>query len=53
MTKFVVGFVFGIIVSSVGFQGIALLADQGVKGAQGVLQEQVKSAREIGSTVAE
>jgi hypothetical protein len=34
MTKFVVGFVAGIVVASVGFSGIARIADKGVQQIQ-------------------
>jgi hypothetical protein len=34
MTKFIVGFVAGIIVASVGFSGIARIADKGVQTIQ-------------------
>ncbi len=47
MTKFAVGFVCGLIVATVGFQGVALLADQGVKAAQTTLNEQVKQAKQV------
>ena len=30
MTKFVIGFVFGVVVASVGFTGVARMADHGV-----------------------
>lgn len=39
MIKFSIGVIFGIIVSTVGFQGMAALADHGVKEAKTVLQE--------------
>jgi hypothetical protein len=34
MTKFIVGFVLGIVVASVGFSGIARIADKGVQQIQ-------------------
>ncbi len=34
MTKFIVGFVAGIVVASVGFSGIARIADKGVQTIQ-------------------
>lgn len=42
MTKFLVGFIFGIVVSTVGFSGIAKIADNGVNKVKEVTQEQVK-----------
>jgi hypothetical protein len=42
MTKFLVGFIFGIVVSTVGFSGIAKMADNGVNKVKEVTQEQVK-----------
>ena len=45
MTKFIAGTIFGIVIATVGFQGMATLADKGVKDAQVVLQEQVKQAQ--------
>jgi hypothetical protein len=42
MTKFLVGFIFGIVVSTVGFSGIAKMADNGVNKIKEVTEEQVK-----------
>jgi hypothetical protein len=42
MTKFILGFIFGIVVSTVGFSGIAKIADNGVNKVKEVTQEQVK-----------
>jgi hypothetical protein len=42
MTKFLVGFILGIVVSTVGFSGIAKMADNGVNKVKEVTQEQVK-----------
>ena len=47
MTKFIVGFICGLVVATVGFQGVALLADQGVKAAQASLTDQVKNAKDV------
>jgi hypothetical protein len=42
MTKLLVGFILGIVVSTVGFSGIAKIADNGVNKVKEVTQEQVK-----------
>jgi hypothetical protein len=42
MTKLLIGFIFGIVVSTVGFSGIAKMADNGVNKVKEVTQEQVK-----------
>jgi len=42
MTKLLVGFILGIVVSTVGFSGIAKMADNGVNKVKEVTQEQVK-----------
>ena len=39
MTKFLIGFVAGIIVASVGFSGIARIADKGVQTIQNQSKE--------------
>ena len=39
MFNFIVGFVLGIVVSSVGFTGLANYADQGVRAVQQTVQE--------------
>jgi uncharacterized membrane protein YtjA (UPF0391 family) len=41
MINFIIGFVLGIVVSSIGFTGIAQVADQGVQK----IQETVKEVR--------
>ena len=42
MTKFLVGFILGIVVATVGFSGIARMLDNGVNKVKEVSQEQVK-----------
>ena len=42
MTKFIVGVVVGIVISSVGVSGIARLVDKGVDQTKTVIQEQAK-----------
>ena len=42
MTNLLVGFVLGIVVSTVGFSGIARMLDNGVNKVKEVSQEQVK-----------
>jgi hypothetical protein len=42
MKNFILGTVFGIIVSTVGFSGIARMLDNGVNKVKEVSQEQVK-----------
>ena len=42
MTKLLIGFVFGIVVSTVGFSGIAKIADNGVEKVKQVTVEQAK-----------
>ncbi len=42
MTKFLAGFILGIVVATVGFSGIAKIADNGVNKVKEVTQEQVK-----------
>ena len=42
MTKFLVGVVVGIVISSVGVSGIARLVDKGVDQTKTVIQEQAK-----------
>jgi len=42
MTNLLVGFILGIVVSTVGFSGIAKMADKGVDKVKEVTQEQVK-----------
>ena len=42
MTKLLIGFILGIVVSTVGFRGIAKMADNGVNKVKEVTQEQVK-----------
>jgi hypothetical protein len=42
MTNLLVGFILGIVVATVGFSGIAKMADNGVNKVKEVTQEQVK-----------
>lgn len=42
MTKLLIGFILGIVVSTVGFSGIARMLDNGVNKVKEVSQEQVK-----------
>ena len=42
MTNFLVGFILGIVVSTVGFSGIARMADNGVDKVKQVTIEQTK-----------
>ena len=42
MTKLLIGFILGIIVSTVGFSGIAKMADNGVDKVKQVTIEQTK-----------
>ena len=42
MFNFLVGVVFGIIVSTIGLSGIANLVDRGVQSTKTVIQEQAK-----------
>lgn len=42
MTKLFIGFILGIVVSTVGFSGIARMLDNGVNKVKEVSQEQVK-----------
>ena len=42
MTKLLIGFILGIIVSTVGFSGIAKMADNGVDKVKQVTIEQAK-----------
>lgn len=42
MTKFLAGFILGIVVATVGFSGIARMLDNGVNKVKEVSQEQVK-----------
>lgn len=42
MKNFILGTVFGIIVATVGFGGIAKLIDSGVNKTKAMVQEQVK-----------
>ena len=42
MTKLLVGFILGIVVSTVGFSGIAKMADNGVNKVKEVTIEQTK-----------
>ena len=42
MTKLLIGFILGIVVSTVGFSGIVHMLDNGVNKVKEVSQEQVK-----------
>jgi hypothetical protein len=42
MSKLLIGFILGIVVSTVGFSGIARMLDNGVNKVKEVSQEQVK-----------
>ena len=42
MTKLLIGFILGIVVSTVGFSGVARMLDNGVNKVKEVSQEQVK-----------
>jgi len=42
MKNFIVGTIFGIVIASVGFSGVAKLLDNGVNKVKEVTQEQVK-----------
>ena len=42
MTKFLLGFIFGIVVSTVGFSGIAKMADKSIDKVKEVTIEQAK-----------
>lgn len=42
MRNFILGTVFGIIVATVGFSGIAKLLDNGVNKTKAIVQEQAK-----------
>jgi hypothetical protein len=42
MIKFIVGFVLGIAVSTVGFSGLAKMADKGVTSTQTIVKDAAK-----------
>jgi len=42
MKNFILGTIFGIVISTVGFSGIAKLLDNGVNKTKNIVQEQVK-----------
>jgi|TARA_R110000868_G_scaffold297992_1_gene558222 hypothetical protein len=42
MSKLFIGFILGVVVSSVGFSGIARMLDNGVNKVKEVSQEQIK-----------
>ena len=42
MKNFILGTVFGIVIATVGFSGIAKLLDNGVNKTKAIVQEQVK-----------
>jgi len=43
MIKFTIGVIFGIVVATIGFSGLARMADQGVAKVQEVSKEAAKS----------
>lgn len=43
MTNFVLGTIFGIIVGTIGFGGVATLADKGVNATKEIVQEVTKN----------
>ena len=45
MTKFIVGVIVGIAISSVGLTGLARLVDKGVDQTKTVIQEQAKQGQ--------
>ena len=47
MFNFLVGVVFGIIVSTIGLSGVANLVDRGVQSTKAVIQEQAKQSKEL------
>jgi hypothetical protein len=42
MKNFILGTIFGIVISTIGFSGIAKLLDNGVNKTKTIVQEQVK-----------
>jgi hypothetical protein len=42
MTKFIIGFVLGVVVSTIGFTGLARVADRGVEHLKETSQEVAK-----------
>ena len=42
MTKVLIGFILGIVVATVGFSGVAKMADQGVAKVQAVAKDAAK-----------
>jgi hypothetical protein len=42
MINFIVGTIFGIIVATIGFSGVAALADQGVEATKEIVQDAAK-----------
>ena len=42
MGNFIMGVIFGIVISTVGFQGLAQMADRAVGGVKQVAQEQLR-----------
>jgi hypothetical protein len=46
MFKFIFGVIFGIIVSTIGFQGLAVIADHAMVSLKHYSEESVKEAKE-------
>jgi hypothetical protein len=42
MKNFILGTIFGIVISTIGFGGVAKLLDNGVNKTKAIVQEQVK-----------
>jgi hypothetical protein len=42
MKNFILGTIFGIVISTIGFSGVAKLLDNGVNKTKAIVQEQVK-----------
>jgi hypothetical protein len=42
MKNFILGTIFGIVISTIGFSGVAKLLDNGVNKTKTIVQEQVK-----------
>ena len=53
MIKFIVGFILGFVVATVGVTGIANMADKGVVSAKETLQQQSSEASAIVQKVAQ
>jgi len=46
MTNFIAGTIFGIIIATIGFSGVAKLLDSGVEKTKQVVKEQANNSRE-------